>query len=244
MATTDDTARNLANYDTAWSVAHYASTVGLRPVEARLVDRYFPPAPARVLELGCGAGRATVGLADRGYQVIPLDLSWPLLAAAKARYPDLWWTRMDATRLACADASCDAVMFSYNGIDALSPLAARLACMRESFRVLRPGGVFLLSSHNLLGTLWSAGPLHWPTYRAFLATVRRHWRDPRVHAWYWPYVDGGGEQNLYSAPPRRTVAQLRATGFDLLEMCGEDHRSRPWQLLMSQQHVHFVARKP
>ena len=51
--------RNLANYDTQWSAREYSRHVGLWPIEAALVDRYFPNRPADVLDLGCGAGRTS-----------------------------------------------------------------------------------------------------------------------------------------------------------------------------------------
>ena len=239
-----ETARNLANYDSEWSVAQYQSTVGLWPIEAALVERYFPAPPATVLELGCGAGRVTVGLTQRGYRVLPLDLSWPLLVAAKQRYPDLPFVKMDAVHLGCASGSVDAVMFSYNGIDVLYPSNVRVACMREAFRVLRSGGTFVMSSHNVLGTLWSAGPFYWPSYRKFVSDLTRHWRDKRLWQWYWPYEDGGGAQNLYSAPPRHTAQQLRSVGFDVLDVCGTDPGSAWWRVMMQQQHVNYVARKP
>jgi SAM-dependent methyltransferase len=40
---------------------------------------------ARVLDLGCGAGRNAVPLAEMGWRVVGLDLSWPMLQAAATR---------------------------------------------------------------------------------------------------------------------------------------------------------------
>lgn len=39
----------------------------------------------RLVDIGCGAGRHAVPLAARGWHVIGLDLSWPMLQAAAAR---------------------------------------------------------------------------------------------------------------------------------------------------------------
>src|SRR5689334_12418402 len=115
------TARNLANYDSVASLAAYTQEEGLRPLESELIDELFPAPPAQVLDLGCGAGRTTIGLARRGFRVTAIDLSRGLLAEARRRYPDLDFREMDATRLEFPDESFDAALFSYNGIDCIYP---------------------------------------------------------------------------------------------------------------------------
>src|SRR5512143_3206329 len=39
----------------------------------------------RILDLGCGAGRNALPLARMGADVLGIDLSWPMLAAARDR---------------------------------------------------------------------------------------------------------------------------------------------------------------
>ena len=40
---------------------------------------------ARVLDIGCGAGRNAVALARQGWSVTAIDLSWAMLSAAAER---------------------------------------------------------------------------------------------------------------------------------------------------------------
>lgn len=42
-------------------------------------------AASRALDIGCGAGRNAVPLADAGFDVLGTDLSWPMLLAANSR---------------------------------------------------------------------------------------------------------------------------------------------------------------
>lgn len=51
--------------------------------------------PLRVLDIGCGAGRNAVPLAQSGDEVTGIDLSWPMLVAAAQRRPA-------SLRLTCA----------------------------------------------------------------------------------------------------------------------------------------------
>ncbi|HJY34913.1 MAG TPA: class I SAM-dependent methyltransferase, partial [Vicinamibacterales bacterium] len=45
-------------------------------------------ASARLLDVGCGAGRNALPLADAGWEVVGTDLSTPMLMAAAARVAD------------------------------------------------------------------------------------------------------------------------------------------------------------
>src|SRR5215207_1046889 len=63
---------------------------GLRDPSVRhawreLLLRLLPPAPADVLDVGCGTGSLTVLLADAGYRAQGLDISDGMITAAEAK---------------------------------------------------------------------------------------------------------------------------------------------------------------
>jgi ubiquinone/menaquinone biosynthesis C-methylase UbiE len=239
------TAANLANYESDWSVAQYgAEAHGLFPIEAALVEEFFPAPPARVLDIGCGGGRTTVALAALGYRVTAIDLSEPLLAHARRRSPDIDYRLMDATALSFGDESFDAAIFSYNGIDVVYPVQARMRCLSEAFRVLTPGSVFLLSSHNAVGALFSGGYFYLRGYWNALRWLTRQIGNPLSREWYWRYDDPGGRQHLYSAPPSRTMAQASAAGFTVKAVRGSSGRTELGGIARREQHVHFVLQRP
>jgi SAM-dependent methyltransferase len=75
--------------DTAWSapatVAGFAQSAP-NAVLLRFAERERQRwGSARALDLGCGAGRNAIPLANLGWDVIGVDLSWPMLQAAAPR---------------------------------------------------------------------------------------------------------------------------------------------------------------
>src|SRR5919205_253076 len=85
------------------------SLQGLQVCEEEMLARYAPP-PARVLDLGCGSGRAGLALTPRGYQVTGLDLSWQMLAAARELSAAGCLLQADLKAIPCADESYDVAL--------------------------------------------------------------------------------------------------------------------------------------
>jgi SAM-dependent methyltransferase len=238
------TATNVARHLDPRSVRLYAQEDGLWPVEQSVVADFMPKPPARVLDVGCGAGRATVGLVQAGYATVAIDLSDPMLAAARARHPSLIFGRMNGAALGFASSVFDGVLFSFNGIDYLHPVSSRLQCMHEICRVLRPGGVFVFSTHNAIGHFFSGGFLYPRGYLNAARMLARQWRNPHIRDWYFRYEEHSGEQYFFSAPPNHTHEQLRTAGFEVLDVRGASGSRESGRIRWREPHVFFAARKP
>lgn len=133
------------------------SKQGLQRCEDEMLARYAPTPPARVLDLGCGAGRAGLALTPRGYTVTGLDLAREMLEAARELVMEEEQTprlaQADLRAIPCANASFDLALIFIAAIQHIPTREARRKGFAEVARVLCPGGVLILALDNLAPAL-------------------------------------------------------------------------------------------
>lgn len=123
------------------------SKSGLFPAEEQLFRQYIRQG-MHLLDVGCGTGRVTHHLAHIDPAVIGVDYSEPMIEGARKRFPGIAFQVADVRALPFPDATFDAVVFSFNGLDYLYPHGERRKAIIEIARVLKLGGYFIYSSHN------------------------------------------------------------------------------------------------
>jgi ubiquinone/menaquinone biosynthesis C-methylase UbiE len=129
------------NYD------RYLGPVLFDPYAVDLVARLDLPENAAVLELACGTGIVTRRLRDRlapTARLVATDLNDAMLAYAAQKFETeeaMEWKQVDATELPFDDQSFEAVVCQFG----LMFFPDKERAIRETHRVLKPGGVFLFS---------------------------------------------------------------------------------------------------
>lgn len=117
----------------AW--ARSGSDGSFAPVLELLLD-LLPALSLRVLDVGCGEGRVGAVLASNGYAVAGVDVEPSMVELAGEHHPAV---AADARSLPFPDDSFEAVV----SVHALMEMDDLDAVLRESARVLAPGGVFV-----------------------------------------------------------------------------------------------------
>jgi SAM-dependent methyltransferase len=126
----------------------YASHAGVSPDEVFSIAEAWGSVRGQVLDIGVGTGRTVPFLSAFAGKYTAIDYAEGMVTACRRSYPDVTVRRGDARELDFAADSFSFVMFSFNGIDYVHP-AERAKVLKEIYRVLKPGGHFAFSSHNL-----------------------------------------------------------------------------------------------
>ena len=143
-------------YDTVAEdyAAYLPDTRAETPLDLAMVDAFAEAVTsggdARVLDAGCGAGRMSRYLADRGCSVQGVDLSPSMVAIARRDHRDLVFTVGSLTDLPYPDDQFAGVMLWYSIIH--TPPTGQARIFAEATRVLRPGGHLLVGFQAGEGT--------------------------------------------------------------------------------------------
>jgi len=193
-------------YNTDAAALHYLAYKHLFPKEKIAFDNI--PHNSRILDLGCGTGRTTEVLVNRGYRVVGCDISFCMIQAAKHQNIDSPLLVNDACSLSFRAREFDVVVFSFNGIDYIYPYEKRLEAFQEIERILKPGGLFIFSSHNHCFPRSLDGII--PFLRSLFKKHRHAYIVDTFHSW--------GATKLFLTTPAFQIEELKQMGFELIKI--------------------------
>jgi SAM-dependent methyltransferase len=142
---------------------------GLTPHQRQFLDRHAVPG-ARVLDIGCAVGRASLALAAGGDRVVAIDRCPTMVGEAaglaRTRRLDLSVCVMDARALGFAEGTFDTALLLGSTLSYVPGRDARIRVLSQACRVLKPGGKLLVETQSRAYS---------PMFRAFFAAMA--WGD-------------------------------------------------------------------
>lgn len=208
------------SFNSEKTVSDYVKAVkeiGLWESEKMMIKKYFNPED-RILDIGCGAGRTTIGLYELGYHLVEgLDLSEAMITQARKISKELNYNINfmvgDAAYLDYNDETFEAALFSFNGIMQIPGRKNRIKVLKEIKRVLKPEGYFLFTTHDR-----ESGK----EYESFWQEEKRKWalhiEDKRLHE-FGDRIIKMEERDIFLHFPTReeVISSLEEAGFILIE---------------------------
>jgi len=125
----------------------YAAERGQSPwfrAQVDIVLQMLDSESGLILDIGCAAGAEVELLGTRGFRIVGIDYSEEMLRFAQQRFiafDGAHFCRADAESLPFASASFDHVVC----LGVFEYLSTYEHCLEEIYRVLRPGGVVIIS---------------------------------------------------------------------------------------------------
>lgn len=231
-------------YERSSTAAHYASRSALHIDEGEILRRLEREiAGRRILDMGVGGGRTTPYLLELSRSYVGVDYSREMISRCRRKFPGVQFEVADARDLSVfTNDSFDVVLFSNNGIDAVSH-EGRLLILSELRRVLSDGGILIFSSHNQnfrTPKPWdprhaAINPLVHPMRFAKriaamfigVANYGRRVRHGKVEAEYRIIIDSAHRYSLthYTITPMMQIRQLQQLGFHDVELV-DNHGQR------------------
>lgn len=186
----------------------------LARADVAFCERSFPT-PGRLIDLGCGTGRLCAHFAAKGYACVGVDLSEPMLAQARvnaaAAGVSCEWRAANLVELGdLPDGSFDYAACLFSTLGMVRGAGNRAKVVANAFRLLRPGGRFVLHVHNRYFRGLGRG-----------VTWRQWWRTllgrPDAGDVTMPQAYGGAPLTIHHFTRRGAERLLTDGGFRVIE---------------------------
>lgn len=198
----------------------------LAQADVAFCEKAFP-IPGRLLDLGCGTGRLCRHFAAKGYECVGVDLSDEMLEKARAACGFATFLKGNITELNDLNEPFDYVACLFSTLGMVRGEENRTKVIANAFRLLKPGGRFVLHVHN----------------RSFAGLGWKKWRTRDITM---PQAYGGAPLTLHHFSRGEATSLLRDAGYVVEEVraTGVDGKPARWPRTFRAYGYLLLAHKP
>jgi SAM-dependent methyltransferase len=197
-----------------------------------IVNTLRLPPHSHILDLGCGSGRHSLALGERGFRVVGYDFSETLLSVARQAADRCWYPIefvQGDMRTLPYEAEFDAVISYFTSFGYFDD-ADNARVLRHIARALKPQGQFLLDINNRDATLQHLVNRRWWPGEGGVVLLEEVHYEPRhsrfTSEWTLMQVDGSRyvfpRTQLRAYTLHELVALCNAVGLTVLDVYGSD----------------------
>ena len=225
-------------------------TAGLGQLELvrtqEILRRHLPPPPARILDIGGATGVHAAWLAEDGYNVHVVDIAPRHVEMVKRTLSSLGVTAEvgDARALGSSDHTFDVALL-FGPLYHLTERDDRIVALRESMRVVRPGGIVAVAAISRFASLFDGLVRGFLFDRGFRPIVERDLQDgqhrnPEGHPHWFT--------TAYFHHPDELRDEIEGAGLDVLDLVGVEglagwlaHLGDQWDTVDGREAILYAA---
>jgi ubiquinone/menaquinone biosynthesis C-methylase UbiE len=199
--------------------------LGLQDWEDEMIRRFIKK-NSMILSVGCGAGREPIALSKYHCGVIGIDIVLEMLQKGYNIVKDMnlgavHFAKMDVTSLGFQENIFDAALLTGQVLANIPKKANRHLALKEVFRVLKPGGIIIMTTHSI------KSHLKYKMYFAFINPLRRFASSLRISTLepgdrYFkkvsPTIKTPTKAFLHMYTINERIKDLESAGFHLLNI--------------------------
>jgi SAM-dependent methyltransferase len=203
---------SIENFYSSEKIVKFYTETSLFPIEEIVFKKYLDR-KGTILDLCCGAGRASFPLSKRGFEVIGVDINEKLINVAREKgknCPNVHFILSDVEKAELPENYFDYVLILHNSLEFIPTKKKRNNILRKLYQCLKKDGLLITTFHSAYFPFHVVGKL--------IMNNIRNIHEPEMEYNDFFYKKDGLFYHVFT--PREIYRAFSGTGFKLYAVHG------------------------